>query len=112
MKYVNPANVVSPRDYIENVKVLFDGGINSFSLAEMDWDGNHVYAIRWNVAYREWDDQDKINEVKICLGMPTSRAYPVWFVLPDAFIKTIPQVIQNEKARLKNAGTENGSEDQ
>lgn len=112
MKYVNPANVVSPRDCIENVKVLFDGGIDSFSIAEMDWEDSHVYAIRWNVAYREWDDQDKINDVKMCLGMPTSRAYPVWFVLPDTFISTIPKVIQNEEARLKKAEMGNGSEDQ
>lgn len=101
--YVNPANVVSPRDCISNLKVIFDGGVDSFSVAEMDWDGSKVLGIRWNVALREWDRQDKLSGLVICLGMPTSRAYPVWFILPDIFTTHISQIIKEEQIRIKEA---------
>lgn len=101
MNYTLPFSVISPKDCVNNVNVLFDGGIDSFSVAEMDWEGEHVYGIRWNVARREWDDADKVNGVKTCLGMPTSRGYSVWFVLPDVFISYINQIIDDEKKRLK-----------
>ena len=101
MNYKSPSLVISPQEFVSNVNVLFDGGIDSFSVAEMDWEGKHVYGIRWNVARREWDDADKVNGIKICLGMPTSRGISVWFVLPDVLISYINQIIDDEKKRLK-----------
>jgi len=32
---------------------------------------------------REWDDTDKVSGKKECLGMPVSRGYPTWFILPN-----------------------------
>jgi len=109
MKYSQPSGVISPMDCVSNVKVLFDGGIDSFSIAEMEWEGTPVHGIRWNVARREWDDADKVNGIKTCLGMPTSRGYSVWFVLPDVFIPYINQIIADEKERLKQS-SENSSQ--
>ncbi len=83
MIYIQPAQVTSPQDAISNLNVLFDGGEDSVSVARLDWFGNSVIAMRWNIALREWDDPDKISEAKPCLGMPVSRGYPTWFILPE-----------------------------
>jgi hypothetical protein len=88
MDYIRPNQVTSPQDYISNVRVLHDGGENSFSIAMIEWEGNDCFAIRWNVARREWDDPEKQNENRHCVGMPSSHGYPVWFVLPDEIIDT------------------------
>lgn len=86
MDYISPNQVISPQDYISNVRVLHDGGADSFSLAKIEWEGNDCYAIRWNIARREWDDPEKQNEQKQCVGMPSSHGYPVWFVIPDEIV--------------------------
>lgn len=83
MRYSAPADVISPRDFVRNVRVIFDGGEESFSLAVLDWEGVTCFGIRWNVARREWDDPTKANEERECVGMPSSRGYPVWFILPN-----------------------------
>ncbi len=99
MIYVNPLNVVSPRDCVSNVNVIFDGGEESFSIAEMDWEGTKAVGIRWNVASRECDDSEKLEGKKECKGMPVSRTYPVWFILPDVAWPYIAQIIADEEAR-------------
>lgn len=101
MKYFNPEEVSSPRDLVKEIHVIFDGGENSFSIAELEWEGESCLGIRWNVGHREWDDPDKQDGSKICLGMPTSRAHPVWFILPEAFRDFLPLIIAAEKRRLK-----------
>ncbi|MFP4243384.1 MAG: hypothetical protein ACLFTW_15560 [Chitinispirillaceae bacterium] len=83
MKYVKPEQVTSPQEYLSDISVVYDGGEKSFSIARINWDGTGQFAIRWNVARREWDDPSKQSEAKECVGMPSSRGYPVWFVLPD-----------------------------
>lgn len=104
MRYIDPASVISPRDYVKHVHVIFDGGVDSFSIAEMEWDGNSVYGMRWNVAAREWSDAAKESGAAVCKGMPVSRSYPVWFVLPGAFVNWIPQIIADEEKRIAQAG--------
>lgn len=86
MDYIRPDQVTSPQDYVSNVRVLHEGPEDSFSLAIIEWEGEDCFAIRWNVARREWDDPEKINETKQCVGMPSSHGYPVWFVLPNEMI--------------------------
>jgi len=91
MRYVNPRNVIGPQDYVLDVQVLYDGGgtvaANSFSLARIKWEGRECFAIRWNVAIREFDDPEK-QQGKECVGLPSSHGYPVWFVLPDDMVNT------------------------
>jgi hypothetical protein len=93
MTTIPATNVISPRDCISNIRVIFDGGDGSltsrgaYSIAQLDWKGKNCYAIRWNVAHREWNDPEKISGKKTCVGMPSSRGYPVWFILPDDFVK-------------------------
>ena len=83
MTYTAPQNVTSPRDTISNVEVLFDGGEESVSIARITWNDRVAIGMRWNISFREWDDEAKISEQNICLGMPVSRGYPTWFILPD-----------------------------
>ena len=83
MKYFPSAKVISPTDYVSNIKVLYDGGDNSVSVASLKWEGKPCIAMRWNIARREWDDPEKIENKKTCIGMPSSHGYPVWFILPD-----------------------------
>ena len=87
MHYTPPGTVTSPQDYVSNVQVIFDGGPDRFSVAKLDWDGQPCIAIRWNVARREWDDPDKESGKTTAVGMPSSRGYPVWFILPDELLK-------------------------
>lgn len=84
MKYYNPSTVFSPRDCIEKVHVLFDGGhgSNPYSLAMVTWQGVDCIGIRWNVNQREWNHPLKKAGTEICLGEPNSRGYPTWFILP------------------------------
>ncbi len=86
MKYFKPEQVTSPADYVEDVVKIYDGGQDSFSLAKVKWNGTESIAIRWNVAEREWDDVEKNNGNKVCVGMPSSRGYPVWFILPKQLL--------------------------
>jgi len=85
MNYVDPSQVISPRDCVSNVRVLFDGGEQSISIAKIEWEGQDCIGARWNVAKREWDVPDK-QAGKVCLGMPTSRGLPVWFILPPELL--------------------------
>ncbi|MBI4932114.1 MAG: hypothetical protein HY841_15255 [Bacteroidetes bacterium] len=92
MKYFKPDKVTSPSDYVENVQVIYDGGKDSFSLAKIIWEGTECFAIRWNVARREWDDLEKQNGKKMCVGMPSSHGYPVWFVLPNDLLNADSEI--------------------
>jgi hypothetical protein len=94
MIYVNPNAVKSPSDFIENIQVIFDGGENSYSLAKAEWEGRECFAIRWNVARREYDDPEKQADRKICIGMPSSHGYPVWFILPEDLLDRNSEIWQ------------------
>lgn len=86
MRHTLPKNVISPQIHVSNINVIFDGGVappNCFSVAELDWDGEKRIAIRWNVSENEWHDVAKQNNKVLCKGMPVSRGFPVWFIMPD-----------------------------
>lgn len=105
MIYKNPNTVVSPRPFVKLIKVLFDGGPHSISIAEILWKGDPVYAYRWNIAQLEWEDDDKKNNLKECFGYPVSRSQPTWMVLPAMFdLSLINLMIEKEMQRLKEKG--------
>jgi hypothetical protein len=103
MNYVDPRHVNSPQDYVTDVRVVHDGGgddpAKSFSVARIKWEGADCVAIRWNVAMREFDDPAK-QQGKQCVGVPSSRGYPVWFILPDE-ITDITSEIWKKIASIK-----------
>lgn len=85
--YHDPKTVTSPREFIETpINVIYDGGINSYSIAKFKWEGSECYGIRWNIARREYDDPEKASGRVKCVGMPSSHGLPVWFILPSDLI--------------------------
>ncbi|HPS72579.1 MAG TPA: hypothetical protein PLM70_10010 [Bacteroidales bacterium] len=97
MKYYKANEVISPKEFIDIVEILEYGDENSYALAIIDWEGEHQLGIRWNIARREWDDKQKKDEEKVCVGMPSSRGYPVWFIIPNSFIN---HFIHNDNEEL------------
>ena len=85
MNYRQPEKVLSPKDAVKKVTILYNGGEESISVAKIEWNNKEVMGFRWNVAMREWDDPEKING-KECLGMPVSTGHPVWFIIPDELL--------------------------
>ncbi|WP_187477728.1 hypothetical protein [Amniculibacterium sp. G2-70] len=83
--YRDPKTIYSPRDMITDVDVIFEDH-DTVSIAKIKWNDSNVIGIRWNIALREWDDTDKMNGTKECLGLPISRGYPTWFILPDQIL--------------------------
>lgn len=97
MNYNHPNQVRSPRGYAKHIKPLYDGGEDGFSIAILEnCDGNHNVGIRWNVSEKEWYDKRKTEEGMLCVGMPQSRGYSVWFILPDTSWQFVPQMIKEE----------------
>ena len=74
MTYTDPSTVYTPKGRITDLKVLHDGGQDSWSLATMKWDGAEVIGMRWNGG---------MNNGKPTVGNPQSRGKPTWFVLPS-----------------------------
>jgi hypothetical protein len=71
MPFVPADQVLSPRDKVSNVRVIYSGDKNEPAIATLTYAGNEAVGIRWN-----GNDEES-------LGYPTSRHQPVWFVLPD-----------------------------
>ncbi|QIK69040.1 hypothetical protein G7062_01520 [Erysipelothrix sp. HDW6C] len=68
MTYIKPEDVVGTAT---NVRVLFDGGDESYAVALVNWKGKEMYAIRWN------GDDRKPG------GFPLFGKTPLWMVLPE-----------------------------
>lgn len=83
--YYDPKNILCPKDYVHDVIVLYDGTANNaedYSLALLQWDEEWTIGVRWNRSMREESVPDKISGSKICMGVPISFSYPVWFIIP------------------------------
>ena len=97
MKYIKPKDVKSPRSYVKSIKPLYDGGCWGFSIAILEnINGECNVGMRWNISENEWEDQRKNDEEMYCVGMPQSRGYSVWFILPKSSWKYVPQMIKDE----------------
>ena len=57
---------------------MIDNG--EYSLAKVNWNNKEELGIRWNVTIR---DKELQNFDKVCTGLPQSRGYPTWFILPN-----------------------------
>ena len=70
----------------------------AFSRSENSYNinGEFYVGMRWNISENEWEDRLKIKEEKYCVGMPQSRGYSVWFILPKSSWKYVPQMIKDE----------------
>ncbi|HEX8711921.1 MAG TPA: hypothetical protein VF730_08620 [Terracidiphilus sp.] len=71
--YHDPKSVISPKERVKSVEVIYDKGPVDFSwsVARLQWDESIVVGIRWN--------GDR-NSTK---GLPQARGNPTWFVVPE-----------------------------
>lgn len=80
--YHDPRTVTQPAQYLSDIEIVHDGGTNGFSLARLKCEGVTHIAIRWNVARKEHDDPAKQSGEVMCLGTPSAKGSPSWFILP------------------------------
>jgi len=78
--FTKPQEVTSPRDLVKILKIVYSGGAHSYSIAKLEWNKKECYGIRWNVSIRELQRNSKK-----CIGNPSSRGFPTWFILPTDF---------------------------
>lgn len=82
--YFKPTEVLSPKGQVEVLDVLYDSGEWGVSVAriryrdELNQQFKECTGMRWN---GNLDEDNK--------GMPVSRGYPIWFVIPDEFSECI-----------------------
>lgn len=74
MGYIDPATVLSPKNALSNLQVVFDSGAGeeSWSIARFDWHGRPAVGIRWNG-----------ESAGPGIGTPQARGVPTWFVFPQ-----------------------------
>ena len=82
--YIDPHTVLSPKNKVSHVKILFDRGPvdHIWSVAELTYDGNKCIGIRWNGDSKESKK-----------GVPLANAHPVWFILPREIAPVIKEKV-------------------
>lgn len=91
MAYIDPHTVLSPRNRVGSVDILYNSGPcpGSWSVALIEYDGlAGRIGIRWNGS-----------EGESGIGNPQSRGKPTWFVVPDEFGPVVREVAE----QLSNA---------
>ncbi len=71
--YHDPKTVLSPKDRVKSVEVIFYKSpvYHSWSVAQIEWDGSPVVGIRWN------------GDSSSHKGLPQARGNPAWFIVPE-----------------------------
>ena len=84
--YIDPKTVISPKDKVSKVKVLFDMGPvdHSWSVAQVTYGDQERIGIRWN------GDEKESKK-----GVPLANAHPVWFILPDEIAEVIETKVKD-----------------
>jgi hypothetical protein len=84
--YIDPQTVISPKNKVRDVEVLFDRGPveYSWSIARLTYGPEERIGIRWN-----GDRESK-------KGVPLANAHPVWFILP----KELGEAVQAKAKEL------------
>ena len=71
--YHDPQTVLSPKDMVKSVEVVYDAGPvdGSWSVARLQWGNSPAVGIRWN------------GDERSSKGLPQARGNPTWFIVPD-----------------------------
>jgi len=95
--YHDPATVLSPKDKVKSVEVLYDSGPKegSWSVAQITWGDRPAVGIRWN------------GDSSSQKGTPQARGNPAWFVVPDELQDAVLKAAR-EAAQSKHAAIEDG----
>jgi len=91
MSYVDPKNVLSPKNLVSDVKIIFNTGPgkDSWSVAKLMWNGQPTIGIRWN---GQGEDSG--------VGNPQSRGNPTWFIVPE---QLAPHVLEEAESLAKKS---------
>jgi hypothetical protein len=86
--YIDPQTVISPKNKVRDVEILFDRGPVDFSwsIARLTYGPEERIGIRWN-----GDNESK-------KGVPLANAHPVWFILP----KELAEAVEIKAQELNN----------
>jgi len=99
MAYIEPQSVLSPRNTIRSVDVLYNSGAGGWSAARLTyWDGEEKIGLRWN------------GDEGAGVGHPQSRAYPTWFVVPEE-LEGLVRDRAEELSNLREGGLLQGYRD-
>jgi len=95
--YHDPKTVLSPKDMVKSVDVIFDKGPVewSWSVARLKWGDSPAVGIRWN--------GDSTNSK----GTPQARGNPAWFIVPKELESAILNAAQ-ESSQAKQFALEEG----
>jgi len=105
MAYVDPRTVVSPKNIVNDVEVIYDAGPieNSWAVATLIWNHQGAVGIRWN------GDPEGPS-----IGTPQARGVPTWFIVPgeleDVVVETARRLAHGNYDELK-AGYEAMAQD-
>ena len=90
MGYIDPQTVLSPRNRVGSVDILYNDGPGSWSVARLEYDEvPDRIGIRWNGS-----------EEEAGIGNPQSRGRPTWFVVPDelsALVREVAEQLSNSQ---------------
>jgi hypothetical protein len=91
--YIDPQTVVSPRNKVSRVKVLFDRGPvdYSWSVARLTYDGQECIGIRWN------GDEKESKK-----GVPLANAHPIWFIVPKEIAGAVEEKVDQLKGKRES----------
>ena len=89
MAYIDPQTVLSPRNRVESVDIIYSSGAGGWSIARLEYDGvPDRIGIRWNGS-----------EEEAGIGNPQSRGKPTWFVVPEE----LSALVREEAEQLSNS---------
>ncbi|TDR40483.1 hypothetical protein DFR29_113185 [Tahibacter aquaticus] len=93
MAYVDPNEVVAPRDQWKLGGVLYSTGTGDtqqpgWAVCEGLWNGERAIGVRWN-------GQDG----ETAKGNPQSRGHPTWFILPSELEAPVLEAVAQQKEK-------------
>ena len=92
--YHDPRTVLSPKDMVKSVEVIYDAGPvdSSWSVARLKWGDSPAVGIRWN------------GDAQSSKGLPQARGNPTWFIVPrqlaDAVLAAAHETSQTRQTAL------------
>jgi hypothetical protein len=92
MAYIDPQTVLSPKNLVGAVDIIYNSGPSGWSVARLEYDGEERIGMRWNG-----------KEEKAGIGNPQSRGKPTWFVVPKEF-----SALVREEAEQLSSSQEGG----
>ena len=91
--YHDPKTVLSPKEMVKSVEVIYDAGPvdSSWSVARLKWGDSPAVGIRWN------------GDERSSKGLPQARGNPTWFIVPDQLADAVLAAAQETSRSKQNA---------